>query len=111
MYLYIYIYIFFFIKLNQFNFQSLPYHNNIHAADVLHAMNYFISHPYLDKTLTIEEKFACIISAIAHDIDHPGVNNSYEIKHSEPLSIIYNNKSVNISKKKKKKKKKIIIFF
>jgi hypothetical protein len=78
---------------NQYH-MSLPYHNNIHAADVLHAMNYFISHPYLDKTLTIEEKFACIISAIAHDIDHPGVNNSYEIKHSEPLSIIYNNKSV-----------------
>lgn len=78
---------------NQYH-MSLPYHNNIHAADVLHAMNYFISHPLLDKTLTFEEKLACVISAIAHDIDHPGINNSYEIKHSEPLSIIYNNKSV-----------------
>ncbi|ORX56099.1 HD-domain/PDEase-like protein [Piromyces finnis] len=78
---------------NQYH-MALPYHNNIHAADVLHAMNYFISHPVLDNLLTIEEKFACIISAIIHDIDHPGINNSYEIKHSEPLSVIYNNKSV-----------------
>jgi len=78
---------------NQYH-MALPYHNNIHAADVLHAMNYFISHPLLNKILTIEEKFACVISAIAHDIDHPGINNSYEIKYSEPLSIIYNNKSV-----------------
>jgi len=48
----------------------------------------------LDKLLTIEEKFACVVAAIAHDVDHPGINNSYEIKHLEPLSIIYNNKSV-----------------
>jgi len=78
---------------NQYH-MALPYHNNIHAADVLHAMNYFISHPVLDKLLTIEEKFACIVSAIVHDVDHPGINNSYEIQHSEPLSVIYNNKSV-----------------
>jgi len=73
---------------------DLPYHNNIHAADVLHAMNYFISQPILDNSLTIEEKFACIVSAIIHDIDHPGVSNSYEIKYSEPLSKTYNSKSV-----------------
>jgi len=90
-YLFLFNFIFFLKKK-----QALPYHNNIHAADVLHAMNYFILHPFLDRLLTIEEKFACIISAIVHDIDHPGINNSYEIKHSEPLSVIYNNKSVNI---------------
>lgn len=78
---------------NQYH-MALPYHNNIHAADVLHSINYFISHPMLDKLLTIEEKFACVVAAIAHDVDHPGINNSYEIKHLEPLSIIYNNKSI-----------------
>jgi len=63
-------------------------------------MNYFISQPILDNSLTIEEKFACIVSAIIHDIDHPGVSNSYEIKYSEPLSKTYNSKSVNIKEKK-----------
>lgn len=37
---------------------------------------------------------ALLLSAIVHDIDHPGHNNDYEIKLGSTLSILYNDQSV-----------------
>lgn len=37
---------------------------------------------------------AFLISALAHDIGHPGNNNDFEIKMMSDLAIRYNNKSV-----------------
>jgi len=39
-------------------------------------------------------QFACIISALIHDADHPGVPNSTLVKENDPLAAKYNNKSV-----------------
>lgn len=37
---------------------------------------------------------ALLMAAIMHDYRHPGVNNSYLIRHLDPLAIIYNDSSV-----------------
>jgi len=37
---------------------------------------------------------ALLISALAHDVDHPGNNNDFEINTNSELAIKYNNKSV-----------------
>ncbi|CAB9506494.1 Receptor-type guanylate cyclase gcy [Seminavis robusta] len=39
-------------------------------------------------------QFACVISALIHDADHPGVSNSVLVKEKSPLAIKYNDKSV-----------------
>ena len=38
--------------------------------------------------------FAVVVSAITHDIGHPGVNNAFLVSSSDPLSIKYNDQSV-----------------
>jgi len=39
-------------------------------------------------------QFACLISALIHDADHPGVPNSTLVKEEDPLAAKYENKSV-----------------
>lgn len=38
--------------------------------------------------------FSLGVSALAHDVDHPGVNNNSLIEEHHPLAIIYNDKAV-----------------
>lgn len=39
-------------------------------------------------------QFACILSALIHDVDHQGVPNSQLIKENTPVSLLYKNRSV-----------------
>lgn len=38
--------------------------------------------------------FLTIISGAAHDMDHPGTNNVFEMKNRSKLSLLYNDQSV-----------------
>lgn len=40
------------------------------------------------------EIFQSLISAAAHDMDHPGTNNFFETKNQSKLAILYNDQSV-----------------
>ena len=40
------------------------------------------------------EVYALLFSAVIHDVDHPGLNNSFAIKTCSPLAILYNDVSV-----------------
>lgn len=40
------------------------------------------------------EIFTTIVSGAAHDIDHPGTNNVFEIKCRSKLALLYNDQSV-----------------
>jgi high affinity cGMP-specific 3',5'-cyclic phosphodiesterase 9 len=42
------------------------------------------------KNLTKQERLTLIVSCIAHDLDHPGYNNAYQINAGTDLAIIYN---------------------
>jgi hypothetical protein len=53
-------------------YQPHPYHNCIHAADVLHAFNFLLLESSgINEKYSDLEKFSSIIAAVGHDIDHP----------------------------------------
>lgn len=87
------------------------YHNFRHAIDVLQSVFCFLLHigalpPYEPTGQVAVEKspIACLlspfdaltllISAIGHDVGHPGVNNFFLVKLNAPLAQLYNDNSV-----------------
>jgi calcium/calmodulin-dependent 3',5'-cyclic nucleotide phosphodiesterase len=54
-----------------------PYHNLIHAADVLQTQYTLLNNAGLLSWLTPLEIFAVFISAIVHDFEHTGTTNNF----------------------------------
>lgn len=71
-----------------------PYHNSVHAADVTQAMHCFIQEKSIGPYLTKMETMCAILAAVAHDLDHPGVNQHFLIATNSHLASLYNNLSV-----------------
>lgn len=71
-----------------------PYHNSVHAADVTQAMHCFIQERSIGPYLTKMETMCAILAAVAHDLDHPGVNQHFLIATNSHLASLYNNLSV-----------------
>ncbi|XP_045509404.1 cGMP-inhibited 3',5'-cyclic phosphodiesterase B-like isoform X2 [Colias croceus] len=71
-----------------------PYHNSVHAADVTQAMHCFLQQPQIREHLEPLEIMASLLAAIAHDMDHPGVNQPFLIATSNHLAALYQNTSV-----------------
>ncbi|KAG8570740.1 hypothetical protein GDO81_011394 [Engystomops pustulosus] len=71
-----------------------PYHNAVHAADVTQAMYCYLKEPKLAKSLTPWDVLLGLIAAATHDLDHPGVNQSFLIKTNHYLATLYKNTSV-----------------
>ena len=86
-----------FIKLIQAGYhKDNPYHNSIHAADVVQSF-YYLLHTCQGieiASLADFEIATCLISAAIHDFDHPGLNNIFLINSNDPLALTYNDKSV-----------------
>lgn len=92
----------------------VPYHNFRHVVDVLQATFNFLVHigclsPYPSEDGTTEppppkspiaslltpfEALTLLITAIGHDVGHPGVNNGFLITLNAPLAQLYNDRSV-----------------
>ena len=90
------------------------YHNFRHAVDVLQSLFYFLLQigalpPYptgsepppksqdkspIAKLVGPFEAMTLLISAIGHDVGHPGVNNMFLVKLNAPLAQLYNDQSV-----------------
>eukprot|EP00002_Diphylleia_rotans_P030665 TRINITY_DN631_c0_g1_i1.p1 TRINITY_DN631_c0_g1~~TRINITY_DN631_c0_g1_i1.p1 ORF type:complete len:333 (-),score=73.18 TRINITY_DN631_c0_g1_i1:413-1411(-) len=71
-----------------------PYHNALHAADVLQSFNSLICRGGLIDILEPAEIFSCLFASIVHDFKHPGVNNNYLISVEDSLAIAFNDISV-----------------
>ncbi|TPX75282.1 hypothetical protein CcCBS67573_g03449 [Chytriomyces confervae] len=76
-------------------YSPLPYHNRLHAADVLQGFNYMAFHGQWASAFTPIEKFAGLLAAIGHDIDHTGFSNQFLVKSRHPMAIMYSDSSVN----------------
>ena len=70
-----------------------PYHNWQHAFDVTQTTYCMALHWEMDRTLTHVEYFALIISALCHDLEHPGVNNPFLVSSRSDLATLYNDRS------------------
>eukprot|EP01029_Cantina_marsupialis_P015526 TRINITY_DN3401_c0_g1_i1.p1 TRINITY_DN3401_c0_g1~~TRINITY_DN3401_c0_g1_i1.p1 ORF type:complete len:689 (-),score=127.19 TRINITY_DN3401_c0_g1_i1:441-2507(-) len=76
------------------SYNDTPYHNSVHAADVVHTVNYCMHLESLTNRLTKIDKLAGIIGAAIHDVDHPGRTNAFFVATRHPLAIRYNDRAV-----------------
>lgn len=82
-------------RLLEFGYHSTnPYHNSVHAADVTQAMHCFIQETKIRRHMTNLEILSSILAAVCHDLDHPGVNQSFLVATKNPLAGLYHNTSV-----------------
>ena len=74
-----------------------PYHNSMHAADVLHVSHYVLREGHLIDKIKIsdEDIFCTLVSAAIHDYNHPGINNAFHLKTQNYLSVLWCDRSVN----------------
>lgn len=87
-----------------------PFHNFDHATHVAMSVNKLLSRinaPDLDESSSEDVHdhtygvgsdpltwFACVFSALIHDVDHSGVPNAQLVKEGSPVAELYRNKSV-----------------
>ena len=83
----------FFLQIEK-GYKNNPYHNAVHAADVCHGFLYFILNSSIADTFSSQDFIVCIISALGHDISHPGVTNRFLMNNRDSLAIKYNDISV-----------------
>ena len=60
-------------------YHANPYHNWHHAVDVTHTMAWMVTRPVLRESIPPVDAFWLLIASVAHDLDHPGHNNQWEI--------------------------------
>jgi hypothetical protein len=74
----------------------LPYHNDMHAADVLQTTYHMSLQLDLksEMDLSIIDLVGFFVAAIVHDYKHPGLNNTYHINKRTKISTRYNDVSV-----------------
>ncbi|KAL3310427.1 hypothetical protein Ciccas_011009, partial [Cichlidogyrus casuarinus] len=72
----------------------VPYHNSIHAADVVQSTHVLLDAPALETVFHDIEILAVIFACAIHDVNHPGVTNQYLINTNDSLAILYNDSSV-----------------
>ncbi|UJR26378.1 hypothetical protein I4U23_007710 [Adineta vaga] len=73
-----------------------PYHNLIHAADVLQTIYQIVYNSGLmvENWLTDHELFAMFIAAIVHDFEHTGTSNNFHIQSRSDVALTYNDRAV-----------------
>jgi hypothetical protein len=69
-----------------------PYHNAIHASDVLQTL-YCLYHR-LAIPLSPNNLTALLVAVAVHDYEHPGTNNNYQILSRNHYALQYNDQSV-----------------
>eukprot|EP00003_Mantamonas_plastica_P031920 TRINITY_DN847_c0_g1_i1.p1 TRINITY_DN847_c0_g1~~TRINITY_DN847_c0_g1_i1.p1 ORF type:complete len:449 (-),score=139.16 TRINITY_DN847_c0_g1_i1:177-1523(-) len=83
-----------FCRMVRHNYNQNPYHNFRHAFDVAQTVYTIVSSTELITILTPLEVFGIFVSALCHDLDHPGLNNAFQTNAQTPLAILYNDHSV-----------------
>jgi len=75
-------------------YPKVKYHNNIHAADVMHSTHVLLKNSAFAGAFSDLEIFAAIIAGAVHDCSHPGRTNAFLIKTANNLAMLYNDISV-----------------
>jgi len=75
------------------NYNNNPFHNFRHSFCVTQMLYGILHTTKVVEKLKPVDKLILLISAIGHDLDHPGFNNAYQINARTDLAIIYNDQS------------------
>ena len=77
------------------NYQDNPFHNFYHAFSVVQMMfTMYEKNNKFSRYFESQEAFGLFISALGHDLNHPGVTNVFMINSRHPLAVRYNDISV-----------------
>eukprot|EP01029_Cantina_marsupialis_P010294 TRINITY_DN2343_c0_g1_i1.p1 TRINITY_DN2343_c0_g1~~TRINITY_DN2343_c0_g1_i1.p1 ORF type:complete len:1150 (+),score=214.32 TRINITY_DN2343_c0_g1_i1:145-3594(+) len=76
------------------HYNDNPYHNFFHAVGVTHVVFKFMQAPSIRESLKPLDMLSLLVAALAHDLDHSGKNNKFEIVTKSSLAIRYNDHSV-----------------
>jgi len=83
-----------YLRMAEAAYKDNPYHNKIHAADVLQTMSVILLRgglvPHYADPLT---HLACLLAAAIHDLEHVGYTNDFLIYSENPLAQLYNDRS------------------
>ncbi|KAA0193102.1 Phosphodiesterase [Fasciolopsis buskii] len=72
-----------------------PYHNLVHAADVMQTCHMVLLMNELRQNwLTDLDVFALLFAAVIHDYEHTGTTNNFHIATKSELALIYNDRGV-----------------
>lgn len=82
-----------YVRLISCRYPENPYHSWKHAVDVHHTIHRACDALKVQYFLTPLDLFALAVAAIAHDVAHPGYNNTFLEQTSHELALRYNDKS------------------
>lgn len=71
-----------------------PYHNSIHAADVVQTLNTMLQLGGREYASSNLDLFSILVAAVIHDVCHPGLNNNFQINSQSKMAVQYNDVSV-----------------
>lgn len=83
-----------YIRAIQGDYHNVPYHNRIHAADVVQTLNSLILMADDSIKFKKEDLFLLLVAAVVHDVKHPGRNNTFQVNSFSDLSLAHNDISV-----------------
>jgi hypothetical protein len=72
----------------------IPYHNNVHAADVTQSVHAFLNDIGGNVFFDPMDILGLVMAAIVHDMGHPGRSNIFLVNSKDNLAITYNDRSV-----------------
>ncbi|KAA0151720.1 hypothetical protein FNF29_04405 [Cafeteria roenbergensis] len=76
-------------------YRDNPYHTFEHGVSVAHVAFVVASRcPAASRLMSEVDRLALILGCAAHDVEHPGWNNAFEVATMSPLAIRYNDQSV-----------------
>lgn len=76
-------------------YRRVHYHSWHHGFDAAHCVYLLVSRTAAaDATLGPVDRLALLLASLAHDVDHPGHTNGFEVAGLSDLALTYNNQSV-----------------
>uniref|UniRef100_A0A6B2L211 PDEase domain-containing protein n=1 Tax=Arcella intermedia TaxID=1963864 RepID=A0A6B2L211_9EUKA len=78
-----------FLRYISSRYRNVPFHNWFHAFNVTQTMYFFLTSCSAGQILGPLEIMALLVSAICHDADHPGLNNSFQLKADTKVAYLH----------------------
>ena len=82
----------FILKIKQ-TYKTLPYHNWLHAVEVLQFLYFLLIQTNMKKEFNREQTFCLLLSALTHDSYHNGLSSYYNFKANTRISVLFGENS------------------